>query len=87
MPLPEYRGAPIATWLVLGGLAIGLVLAFLARLVNGAGARRRQRKAERALRPRIEAVADELVLGPVERELDAHETIRQALDVTAGDRT
>ena len=86
VPLPEYRGVPIATWLALGGLAIGLVLSFLTRLVNGAGARRRQRKAERALRPGIEAVADELVIGPVERELAAHETLRQALDVAAGDR-
>ena len=37
---------------------------FLARLVTSAGARRRQRAAERALRPGIEAVADELILGP-----------------------
>ncbi|HSJ94336.1 MAG TPA: hypothetical protein VK896_09915, partial [Gaiellaceae bacterium] len=80
VPLPELAGAPVATWLVLGGLVAGFLLSFLARLLNGAGARRRQRAAERALRPRVEAVADELVIGPVERELAAHETLCGALD-------
>jgi hypothetical protein len=84
VPLPELRGAPIATWLAVGGLVLGLLLASLTRLANGAGARRRQRAAERALRPGIEAVADELVVGPVERELEAHETLRRALALAAG---
>lgn len=84
VPLPELGGAPIATWLALGGLAGGALLSFATRLVNGAGARRRQRAAERALRPGIEAVADELVLGPVGRELEALDTIRQSLDLAAG---
>jgi hypothetical protein len=86
VPLPERNGAPIATWLVLGGLAAGLLLASLTRLVNATGARRRQRAAERALRPGIEAVADELVVDPVERELAAHETLRRSLAVAARDR-
>ncbi|HET9287164.1 MAG TPA: GTPase [Gaiella sp.] len=85
VPLPERNGAPIATWLVVIGLAGGLLLASLTRLVNAAGARRRRRSAERALRPGIEAVADELVVGPVERELAAHETLRRSLAVATGD--
>ena len=84
VPLPEYRSVPIATWLLLGGLLGGFVLAFWTRLVNSAGARRRQRRAERALRPGIEAVATELVLGPVERELGAHDRLLQSLEL-AGD--
>jgi hypothetical protein len=87
VPLPDVRGAPIPTWLVVGGLVLGIVLASLTRLVNGAGARRRQRAAERALRPGIEAVADELVVGPVERELEAHETLRRSLSIAAGNET
>ena len=86
VPLPELGGAPIATWLVLGGLVAGFLSSFLTRLVNSAGARRRQRAAERELRPGIEAVADELVIAPVERELEAHETLRRALDTAAGVR-
>ena len=86
VPLPEYRGAPVATWLVLGGLASGVVLSLLARVVNGVGARRRQRAARRALRPKIESVARELVLDPIERELDAHQGLCRALDVAVGAR-
>ena len=86
VPLPELRGAPIATWLVLGGLVLGVVLSFVTRAFNAVGARRRRRAAARALRPGIEAVADDLVLAPVERELEAHETLRQSLTVALGER-
>ena len=87
VPRPDVAGAPIPTWLVLGGLALGLVLSFLTRLVNSAGARRRQRAADRALRPGIESVADELVLAPVERELAAHEALCRSLAIAAGERS
>jgi hypothetical protein len=44
------------------------------------GARRRARRAGRALREQVETVAEELVVGPVERELDAHTRICAAVD-------
>ena len=72
VPLPEVYGIPIPTWLLLGGVVAGIALGFLARLVNGAGAGRRARKAGRSLRAGVEEVAQELVVAPVERELDAH---------------
>ena len=84
VPLPEYRGVPIATWLLLGGLLGGLVLAFWTRLVNSGGARRRQRAAKRALRPGLEAVAVDLVLEPVERELEAHDRLLRSLELAQG---
>lgn len=87
VPLPDVAGAPIPTWLALGGLVLGVVLSLLTRLVNSAGARRRQRAAERALRPGIESVAHELVLAPIERELAAHEALRRSLAVAAGERS
>ena len=87
VPRPDVAGAPIPTWLVLGGLALGLVLSFLTRLVNSAGARRRQRAADRALRPGSESVADDLVHTPVERELAAHEALRRSLAIAAGERS
>ena len=87
VPLPQVAGAPIPTWLALGGLALGLGLSFLTRLVNSAGARRRRRAAERALRPAIESVADDLVLAPIERELAAHEALGRSLAVAARDRS
>ena len=48
LPLPELGGVPIPTWLFLGGVLAGIPLAFLARLANGIGARRRSRAAARA---------------------------------------
>lgn len=75
VPLPEVEGIPIPTWLLLGGAAAGIVVALLARLVNGAGANRRARRAARSLREQVEAVAEELVADPVERELRVHEQL------------
>jgi energy-coupling factor transporter ATP-binding protein EcfA2 len=87
VPLPEVEGIPIPTWLVLGGAAAGLGLALLARLVNGVGARRRERRAARSLRGRVEEVARELVLGPVGRELDVRERLCAALASARGPRS
>ena len=80
VPLPELAGIPIPTWLLLGGAAAGIGLAFLARLANGVGANRRARRAARSLRKQVEAVAQELVLGPVERELDVRKRLCAAVD-------
>ena len=72
LPTPEARGVPLPTALLLGGAVAGIALAFLTRLVNGAGARRRARAAARSLRKRLEASAQTLVLAPLEEELDAY---------------
>jgi hypothetical protein len=79
VPLPEVGEIPIPTALLLGGALAGMLLALLARLVNGAGARRRARKAERSLRARVEAVGADLVIGPVEGELAVHDRLYEAL--------
>jgi GTP-binding protein EngB required for normal cell division len=84
IPVPELRDVPIPTWLLLGGALAGILLAFVARLANGAGARRRSRAAGRSLRTRVEDVARELVLEPVESELDVHARLRAALETAAG---
>jgi GTP-binding protein EngB required for normal cell division len=83
IPTPELGGIPVPTGLLVGGALAGIVLAVLARVVNGGGARRRSRAAARALRRQVEEVAQELVIGPVERELEAHERLRSSL-ATAG---
>ena len=86
VPLPEVEGIPIPTLLLLGGAAAGIVLAFLFRLVNGVGASRRARRAGRSLRQQVETVAEELVLGPVERELDAHGDLCAAVETARSGR-
>jgi hypothetical protein len=71
--------------LVLGGLLAGIVLSLLSRWANGAGARRRVRRARRSLEERVTAVADELVVAPLGEELAAHARLRELIG-TAQDR-
>ena len=86
IPVPELRDVPIPTWLLVGGALAGLALAFLARIGNGVGARRRSRAAARSLRERIEEVARAQVIDPVEAELDARARLRAAIEAAAGRR-
>jgi hypothetical protein len=65
--------------LLLGGLLGGLVLAALTRYANGVGARRRGRRAGRALRTRVEDVAETGILRPVQEELAARERLCAAV--------
>jgi hypothetical protein len=86
VPVPEFRDIPIPTWLLLGGVVAGIVLAVFARIANGIGARRRARAAASSLRERVDEVARELVVAPVEAELDAHTRLCEAVATAAGDR-
>jgi GTP-binding protein EngB required for normal cell division len=86
IPTPELGSIPVPTLLLVGGVVAGIVLAFLARLANGVGARRRSGKAARSLRRQVEEAAQELVIDPVEQELEAHERLRRLL-AEAGART
>jgi hypothetical protein len=79
VPLPEVRGVPIPTWLLVGGALAGLAVAFVARIVNGMAARRRARSAGRSLRERVEVVGRVLVLEPVEAELEARARLCAAI--------
>jgi hypothetical protein len=79
VPLPDLEGLPVPTLLLVGGLLLGALIAWLARMVNGVGARRRAAKVARTLRARVETVADELVVNPIEAELQARERLCGAL--------
>ena len=79
-PTPEVAGFPVPTALLVGGVALGLLLAALGRLVARGGAVARRRRAESRLRASIEGVADELMLAPVQAELARHARARTALD-------
>ena len=85
IPTPEVREIPVPTWLLVGGALAGIVVAFLARLATRVGARRRARAAARALRRQVEDVAEELVIGPVEQELEAHARLCTLLVVAGSD--
>ena len=69
VPTPDAGDIPVPTLLLAGGAVAGLVLALVARWINGAGAARRARAAQRRLESAVETVADELVVAPVQAEL------------------
>ncbi len=79
-PTPDVYGVAVPTLLLVGGVALGLLLAAVGRLLVRGGAAARRRRAEHRLRSAIETVADELMLGPVEAELARHQRARLALD-------
>jgi hypothetical protein len=80
VPTPEVEGFPVPTLLLGGGALAGMVLAAVAGVLVKIGAKRRARVAHRALEKRVQAAGEELVIAPVEAELDAHERLRKALD-------
>jgi len=83
VPLPDVEGVPVPTALLVGGIALGLLVSLVARVVNRASARRRARSAERILRRRVADVADADVVAPVQAELDTHDALCRALAVAA----
>jgi GTP-binding protein EngB required for normal cell division len=81
VPMPEVAGIPLPTALLGGGVLAGLLLSLLAGFAVRAGARRRARKAERALARRVAAVGERAVVAPVEEELAAQRRLRAALEI------
>lgn len=78
-PTPEWREFPVPTLLLLGGVAAGLLLALVCRLLVALTARRRAAAADRRLREAISEVSEELVIVPVREELDAYSQAREGL--------
>jgi GTPase Era involved in 16S rRNA processing len=76
---PDYRGLPVPTLMLLGGVAAGVLLAVLSRLLTGLGARRRARSADRRLRAAVAEVTDDLVIAPIEAEIEAYRRTREGL--------
>jgi GTP-binding protein EngB required for normal cell division len=74
---------PWPTLMVLGGLALGLLLALVCRVFGALGARRRAMGARRRLRQSVGKVADRLVRQPVEEELAQLASCRTAATVAA----
>ena len=76
---PGWRGWPVPTLMLLGGVAAGLVLALVCRLLVRMTARSRGRTAHARLTRAISGVARELVIDPVEAELAAYREFRAGL--------
>ena len=76
---PDWHGLPVPTLLLIGGLAASLLVAAISRWVGGLAARRRARRVEATLREGVSRVVDQLVVAPVEAEIDAYQRCRQGL--------
>ena len=77
--LPTYGGLPLPTALLLGGVAAGVLLAIVSRVLVGMSARSRARAAEKRLRSAIGEVTERMILQPIETELDAYRQAREGL--------
>lgn len=77
---PSYRGFPVPTLMLLGGILAGILLALLSRVLVNLTARRRAARAEQRLRAAVEEVTDELVVAPMRVEVEAHARVRAGLE-------
>lgn len=82
MPAPEtptFQGIALPLVLLAGGIAVGVLVALLCRLLVSSTAKRRARSADRRLRAAIAEVSEELVITPVKAELAAYDIVRNGL--------
>ena len=78
-PTPEWRGFPVPTLMLIGGVLAGVLLALACRVLVAMTARRRARVADKRLRDAISAVSRELVVEPIEAELASYSQVRSGL--------
>jgi hypothetical protein len=81
-PVPDYGGIDVPILLLLGGVVVGILLALLCRALVDLTARNRAAAADRKLRSAVHRVSAELVVAPVEHELEAFRNVRTGLDKT-----
>ncbi len=76
---PDYRGVPVPTLLLVGGIGLGILLALVSRVLVALVARSRARAVEKRLRSAVAEVAEALVLQPVSDEVAAYRATRDGL--------
>ena len=69
LPTPGLGAVPLPTALALGGAAMGLLIAAIARWAAAVSGRRRARTARKELRRHVDEVAQRLVVDPLDHEL------------------
>ncbi|MEV7132983.1 GTPase [Arthrobacter sp. NPDC093128] len=82
LPVPEVarvEGWPVPTLLIAGGAVLGIVLASAAKVIAGAAAGLRAAAARKKLNAAVAAVADRLVVEPVEVEVSRLKSFNAAL--------
>ena len=81
---PRWGEVPWPTVALIAGVVLGLLLAGVAHLLAGVGARRQARLATARLREAVTGVAERLVVTPVDEVLAALVRTRQAAEAAAG---
>ncbi len=76
---PEVQGFPVPTVMLIGGAAVGILLALFCRVLVRWTARGRARSADRRLRKGIDGVCEHIVVTPIEEELVAYRKVRDGL--------
>jgi len=77
----EYEGLPVPTLMLVGGVAAGILLALLCRVLTGLSSKVKARSADRRLRAAIGEVTERLVIAPIEVEIDAYRATREGLAI------
>ena len=83
VPTPDYRGVPIPTGLLIGGILLGLLLALIARRLASIGAARRARVVRKTAEAAVAGVSHELIIAPMQSELERRDELRGHLDRAA----
>ncbi len=78
-PTWHWGPVPVPTLLLVGGVVLGLLVSRISAGAAATGAWRRADRARRRVRERVEQVAADAVVAPVEQELAAHTTLCRAL--------
>ena len=76
---PGVAGLPVPTLLLLGGVAVGILLALVCRVLVGLSARAKARSADRRLRAAIAEVTEDLVVAPIDAEVEDYRRARDGL--------
>ena len=78
-PTPDVGGFPLPTLMLLGGVALGLLLALVCRWLVSLTARSRARTADKRLRDAISEVSSAVVVEPIQAELVSYAEVREGL--------
>jgi hypothetical protein len=87
LPVPEVprvEGWPIPTLMIAGGALLGIFLAITARFIAAAVASVRASSARKRLTSAVAAVAEKLVVEPVEVEVTRLKSFNKALQAARG---
>lgn len=76
---PAWYGVPVPTLMLIGGAALGVIVAGVCRLLSRWSAKRRARLAGRRLRQAVDSVVGSVVVEPMSAELEAFRACRDGV--------